>query len=480
VQTGFAVSARPRLMNTNAPLMRNWCTVRGPFLLVGILAMTHAERHAVSLHSIVARQDVEVDRSTPPPTEGGERPIIDAGSKDDFPAFGSNDDFPSLDNVLGKDKDDVRVMQFKEPPLDAIDILTWNVKNIVAVDDASVVNHIEYIKSVLTSILRQKKTVAVIVFQEVSECSLLSGAFPTNFACVESTTNLEAEARDSQMALGNVIFYRTDLFEAENKNRLVREDGETDYVDAKNHKHTTESSSLQEYWKDACESWKNYNSKCRRQKPEGVEMDLPRVPTVDLRLSIESGLWSTEFLEAFPRGFRIVAVHLFSGGMWINDGTLTAQGVLDRRKFQMRALFHLVDYWNAKDAEQGAAAPTTVYAGDYNTAKIEDLKAVLQPAADYGVALWCPVSGRTSLCQSATSTVRSSKGSSFSHRRGQLDTFVVDLRSPRANFNAVTKNLPYQTTVKVFNQEKLKAIPNNCGDEGCNSDHQPVLLSIKW
>jgi len=257
---------------------------------------------------------------------------------------------------------------------------------------------------------------------------------------------------------------------------MAREDEDTDYADATNHRHANTSSNLQEYWNEACKSWANYNTKCRRRKPEGLEMDFPRVPTVQLKLKNDPDLWSRTILESFPSGFRIVAVHLFAGGIWINDGTLTAEQVKERRKFQMRALFHLVDYWNTKDLEQGNDAPTTIYAGDYNTGNMEDLKAVLQPATDYGVTLWCPVSGPKSLCKSAEVALPPSQNPS--HAKGQLDTFVVDLHSPRADLGEATRTLPHLSTARVLKQEKIKGIPKTCGGEGCNSESAAKMQDI--
>eukprot|EP00419_Tripos_fusus_P025805 CAMPEP_0172699292 /NCGR_PEP_ID=MMETSP1074-20121228/30077_1 /TAXON_ID=2916 /ORGANISM="Ceratium fusus, Strain PA161109" /LENGTH=423 /DNA_ID=CAMNT_0013520471 /DNA_START=122 /DNA_END=1393 /DNA_ORIENTATION=- len=423
--------------------------------------MSFAERSKAS-NEIGVKLQADVDHVDPGPTNGKNTVM-------------NTEDFPSLEATFGnKVTNSETVIQAKKPKLEAVRILTWNMQDIVAVDDARVVNHTNYIKSVLKSLLSrpEREAIAVFVFQEVMKCSLLSEVFPNNFACTESITNPAAEAQNVYMALGNVIFYRTDLFQAKNQNRL--EVNDTYYDDAKNHICGKTGKTLQEYWNEACDSWRRYNTRC--PNPKGLEMDLPFVPTVDLKLKTSPSLWSDNILRDFQSGFRIVAVHLFAGGIWIRDAVLSQQGVIERRKFQMRALFHLIDYWNTKDKEQQNPEPTTIYAGDYNTENVEVLKEVLQPATDYGVALWCPVSGN--LCQFAEVTLKSSqKKPIFSHKKGQLDTFVVDLQSDRANFNRAMMELP-RKTVHVIPQETRKKNPQNC--EECSSDHHPVLLSMNW
>lgn len=351
----------------------------------------------------------------------------------------------------------------------SITIMTWNARDVVDAELTDVKEHAKYIRDALVSLVKANQP-SVLVLQEVQACKLIDGGLP-DFTCVDSTIDAKAEAVLPRLALGNVVLYETKLFDASNANRLMQglpKKNSQPYKVAAQHKHggRKKNPSLYGFHKTEC-TWKGYNG-CRTIWP-----DAPRVTTVRLKPNCAAGFWSQAVCNEFKHGLRIAAVHLFAGGKWIQKKVLNSEQVLQRRRFQMRALFHLVDHWNYEDSQFGEEPPTSVYVGDFNTPKASELLDVLGAANDYGVDLWCPM--LKGYCKQLASG--SLPTELKSHPKGHLDHVVMDMRLQSQSFPMATSKIIAQPS--MLDERGRQKYPGCKSAKVCQSDHSPMLVDLQ-
>jgi len=431
--------------------------------------------------------------------DGKKRGPVDIGNQEDFPSLGTyEEDFPTLDTTFGInqafklpalqvprqnankvkkwDANELKrrlqryikpVAQTRSDKRSSVDILTWNARDVVDAELADVKEHAKYVRDALASLVQDNKP-SVLVLQEVQACSLIESAVP-DFTCVDSVVDAKVEAQLPRMALGNVLFYETKLFEASNPNRILQglKPKKSPYTQAASYKHggDKKNSNLYSFHRKEC-TWSGYNG-CHNLWP-----DAPRVTTVKLTPKCAGGLWSEAVCNEFKHGLRIVGVHLFAGGKWIQKKVLTGEQVLQRRRFQMRALFHLIDHWNYVDHHSGDEPPSSVYVGDFNTPKASDLLEVLGAAKDYGLNLFCPmVKG---YCKTLASD--SLPPELKSHPKGHLDHVVMDMRLQSQSFPTATSKVIKQPSLS--DKLRRQKYPGCKSMNSCQSDHSPMLVQL--
>jgi len=167
-----------------------------------------------------------------------------------------------------------------------------------------------------------------------------------------------------------------------------------------------------------------------------------------------------------------VSVHLFAGGKWIQKKVLNYEQILQRRRFQMRALFHLIDHWNHVDRQSGEELPSSVYVGDFNTPKASELLEVLGAAEDYGVNLWCPLVKGYCKTLASDSLPQELK----SHAKGHLDHVVMDMHLQSQSFPVATSKVIKQPSLS--DRLLREKYPGCKSMSSCQSDHSPMLVQL--
>jgi len=318
-----------------------------------------------------------------------------------------------------------------------LSVLTWNAENLLLKGNQA---HNNYIAKSLKQLVQQQKP-DVVLLQEVEDCSLVDKVL-AGWACVGSVVPEHVEQKLSKQALGNVLLYNADAFDASRANRVLEQRAHPfkSVVDSKD----LSGKSLRQHHKKDC-AWSEYKN---GDGCKSVFSDFAIPTSVRLELRCPQ-LWSQELCAAFPDGLRFVNVHLFAGaGKGLPQSATSA-----RRAFQMRSLMALVHSWNSQSGD----APATVYAGDFNTRKKDELRDVVASAGDYGAQLWCPADG--GMCDQVDSKPRT-------HKAGFLDHLLVDL--PASAGKAAL--LGGAAAAKVLTQPS--------GQAAAKSDHEPLLVEI--
>mmetsp|Transcript_65096 Transcript_65096/g.146822 ORF Transcript_65096/g.146822 Transcript_65096/m.146822 type:complete len:447 (-) Transcript_65096:78-1418(-) len=325
-------------------------------------------------------------------------------------------------------------------------ILSWNVKDVVR--NSAYEKHRRYIAESLIALV-EKYNPQVIFLQEIEKCYLLQELLDryTSFECVESVAEESFEDSDDKRAFGNAVLYNAAYFEASHLQR-ARKTSKWKIEQWKDEK----GKLISDHWD--CK-WKALG---KGRGCDDVKKDFKKFTSV--RLDPVQNEWTDEMYGAIKNGLRLISIHLWAGGRSeIKDGSVR----LARRAFQFRSVMTMVAMWNTQDKKhhgdhEAHAVPTTIYAGDYNTAGKGDFKVVAAAGEDYAVDLFCPMEKA-----SCTSTDSAKK----SHPAGYFDHIAMDI-NPQATQEAFAH--------KAAITSKIVDMPR--GDS--SSDHFPIYAKFAY
>lgn len=316
-----------------------------------------------------------------------------------------------------------------------LSVMTWNVEKL----DGELAEKTSYVNGVLKKLIGMHQ-VDVVLLQEARSCDLLGEAMgAAGMDCVDTVVDAAYEAKMSFTVLGGVILFSKAAFDspAYTHNRATDRSEWSRWLSADDASvKDLGGKTLISKWSESC-TWSKYR---KGKGCSSIHADIPMTNSV--KLYLKPGQFSEGLQGAFAGGVRPVNIHLFSGAKnrEISDAAKAA-----KRAFQMRSLLWLSRVWDLNDEHDlGQSAPNTIYAGDFNTRRVDDLKEVLAPARDYGLAPW-----------EASDSLRTHASGEF------LDHVVLSSRPGGAVVRASTE---------VYDQ---------LGTRGAvNSDHNPMIVKL--